>query len=79
MVVVTSPMGDQAPPAFAAITINPTNQIRVSRTLMTFCKIVIKTMVAVKLSMIAESIKASIENINNKPFLLLVLIKLLMV
>ena len=79
MVVVTSPMGDQAPPAFEAIIIKPTNQIRVSRTLMTFCKIVIKTMVAVKLSMIAESIKASIEKINNKPFLLLVLIKLLMV
>ncbi len=43
MVVVTSPIGDQAPPAFAAIMINPANQILVSLLGTTFCKIVIKT------------------------------------
>ena len=31
MVVVTSPMGDQAPPAFAATIMSPANQRRVLR------------------------------------------------
>ena len=36
MVVVTSPMGDQAPPALAAIIIIPANQSLVSLSLITF-------------------------------------------
>ena len=36
IVVVTSPIGDQAPPAFAEIIINPANHILVLRTMTTF-------------------------------------------
>ena len=72
MVVVTSPIGDQAPPAFAAITISPENHNLVSRFLITFCKIVINTMVAVRLSIIADKTKAKMEKITNSPFLDLV-------
>ena len=71
MVVVTSPIGEKAPPAFAAIMINPANQILSSLFLMIFCKIEINTIVAVKLSIIADKIKASIENIHKSFFLLL--------
>ena len=65
IVVVTSPIGDQAPPAFAAIIINPANQILVSLLGTTFCKIVIKTIVAVKLSIMAERTKAKIAKIHS--------------
>ena len=75
MVVVTSPIGDQAPPAFAAIIISPENHNLVSRFLITFCKIVINTMVAVRLSIIADKTKAKMEKITNSPFLDLVFIK----
>ena len=79
MVVVTSPIGDHAPPALAAMTIMPANQILVLRSLITFCNMVIKMIVAVKLSIIAERIKAKNEKMMSKPFLDLVLIILLMV
>ena len=77
--VVTSPMGDQAPPAFAAIMISPANQILTFLSGITFCKIVIKTIVAVKLSIIAERKNASIAKIHNNFFLDLVLMKFLIV
>ena len=79
MVVVTSPMGDQAPPALAAITIKPANHNLVLLSLIIFCSMVIKTMVAVRLSIMADRINAIIEKITSKPFLDFVLIKLLMV
>ena len=63
--VVTSPIGDHAPPALAAIIINPANQILVSLSGTTFCKIVIKTIVAVKLSIMAERTKAKIAKIHS--------------
>ena len=71
MVVVTSPIGDQAPPAFAATMINPANQIRSSLFFTIFCKMEINTMVAVKLSIIADNKNANPENIHNNVFLLL--------
>ncbi len=71
MVVVTSPIGDQAPPAFAAIMINPANQIRSSLTFTIFCKMEINTIVAVKLSMIADKTNANPEKVHNNFFLLL--------
>ena len=54
IVVVMSPIGDHAPPAFAAIIIKPEyhNLRFLSWTI--FCNKVIKTIVAVKLSMMAE-------------------------
>ena len=36
IVVVTSPIGDQAPPAFAEMIISPANHILVLRTMITF-------------------------------------------
>ena len=71
IVVVTSPIGDQAPPAFAAIIIKPANQILSSLLLTIFCRIEIKTIVAVKLSIIAESMNARMANIHSNFFLLL--------
>ena len=47
--------------------------------MITFWRIVISTIVAVRLSIIAESKKASNEKINSKPFLDLVFIKFLIV
>ena len=74
IVVVTSPMGDQAPPALAAMIINPANHILVSRFLMTLCRIVINTIVAVRLSIIADKTKANIEKIKSNPYFDIVLI-----
>ena len=79
IVVVTSPMGDQAPPALAQITIKPANQSLVFLFFTTFCKMVIKTIVAVRLSIIADKINAKKAKIYRRPFLLVVLIKLLIV
>src|SRR5690606_11439167 len=73
MVVVTSPMGDQAPPAFAAIMMTPAYQILTSRSKMIFWRMEIKTIVAVRLSIIDESMKAKKEKIQSNLFLLLVL------
>ena len=75
IVVVTSPIGDQAPPALAAITIKPANHNLKFLSLIIFCRIVISTIVAVRLSIIADNIKASIANIHRRLFLDLVLIK----
>ena len=68
MVVVTSPIGDHAPPELADIIIKPANHILVLRSLITFCNMVIKTIVAVKLSIIAERIKAKNEKMIANPF-----------
>ena len=68
MVVVTSPIGDHAPPALAATIIKPANHKRTSRSLITFCKMVIRTMVAVRLSIMAESINASAAKIQSNAF-----------
>ena len=55
------------------------NQILVSLSGTTFCKMVIKTIVAVKLSIIADSIKARIAKIHSNFFLDLVFEKFLIV
>ena len=72
MVVVTSPIGDHAPPALAAITTMAANHKRSSRLIINLRNRVTRTMVAVKLSIIAERIKAKIPIIHNNLFLLLV-------
>ena len=74
MVVVTSPIGDQAPPALAAMMIKPANQILSLLFGIIFLSIVIRTIVAVKLSIIAERMKANMEMIHNRVDFLLVLI-----
>ena len=74
MVVVTSPMGDHAPPAFAAMIISPANQIRSLFSAINFLRIVINTIVAVRLSMMADKIKAKIHMIHNSDLFLFVLI-----
>lgn len=79
MVVVTSPIGDHAPPALAAITISPANQSRNSFSFTTFCKMVIKTIVAVRLSIIADNAKPKKVKIHNNFCLLFVLINPLIV
>ncbi len=79
MVVVTSPIGDQAPPAFAAIIIKPAYQIRTLLSFTIFCSIEIKTMVAVRLSMIADKMKASMAKIQSILLFFLVFIKSLIV
>ena len=79
MVVVTSPIGDHAPPALAAIMIRPANHRRVFRSLITFCKMVIKTMVAVRLSIMAERINPRIQKIHSRLVLLFVRMNPLMV
>ena len=53
MVVVTSPMGDQAPPELAAITITPAKNRRSRRSASSFCISETITMVVVRLSRIA--------------------------
>ena len=58
IVVVTSPIGVQAPPAFALITIQPAYHILSVLSETNFRKIEIKTIVAVRLSIIADNIKA---------------------
>src|SRR5690606_8442704 len=72
MVVVTSPIGDQAPPAFAAIIIKPAYQIRIFLSNTIFCKMEISTIVAVRLSIIAERKNAKNPKIHKIRFLLLV-------
>ena len=79
IVVVTSPIGDHAPPELAAMIIKPANQIRIFLSLITFCRIVIKTMVAVRLSIMADKMKAKVAKIHSSPFLVVVRMKFLMV
>ena len=74
MVVVTSPMGDHAPPAFAAMIISPANQTLSLFSAINFLRIVINTIVAVRLSMMADKIKAKIHMIHNSDLFLFVLI-----
>ena len=54
MVVVTSPMGDQAPPALAAMTTTPTKYIRVDLSETSLRNSVTITMAVVKLSSTAD-------------------------
>ena len=61
MVVVTSPIGDQAPPAFAAITARDTNQILSSFVGTNFRSKETSTIVAARLSKVAERKNARIE------------------
>ena len=72
IVVVTSPIGDHAPPAFAATTTMAAYQSRSSLLLISLRNKVTKTIVAVRLSIIAERIKARIPIIHNNLFLLFV-------
>ena len=71
IVVVTSPIGDQAPPALAATTISAAYQILSFLSETTFCKIEIRTIVAVRLSIIADNIKANPLNTQRIAFLVL--------
>src|SRR5690554_1324272 len=66
IVVDTSPIRDHAPPTFAQIIMIPANQIRSSELFNNLRKIVITTMVAVRLSMIAERINAKNATIHSK-------------
>ena len=75
MVVVTSPIGDHAPPALAAITINPAYHSLSDLFATNFCRIEISTIVAVKLSIIADKPNAKIENTHSIAILLLYFIK----
>src|SRR5688572_8891520 len=76
MVVVTSPIGDQAPPAFAAITIIPTKNRRISLFGINFRTNETITMVVVRLSRTAERKKATQHTIHKRVLGFLVLIKL---
>ena len=71
IVVVTSPIGDQAPPALAATTIRAAYQILNFLSETTFCKMEIKTIVAVRLSIIADKIKANPLNTHKIAFFVL--------
>ena len=77
MVVVTSPIGDQAPPALAAITTIEAYHIRSPLSLINLRNKVTNTIVAVKLSIMAESTKARIPIIQSNDFLLSVFTALL--
>ena len=74
MVVVTSPKGDQAPPALAAITIIPANQRRSSLSAKIFAQTDVITIAVVRLSNSAESKKVIPVIINKSRFLLEVVI-----
>ena len=65
IVVVTSPIGEKAPPALAAITISPANQRRIFRLCIIFWSNEIRTIVAVKLSIIADNINANMAKIQS--------------
>ena len=73
IVVVMSPIGDQAPPALAAIIIKPAYHSFKLLSFTNFCNNVISTIVAVKLSIIAERMKAKNPKIHKILTLLLVL------
>ena len=77
IVVVISPIGDQAPPAFAAMIIKPEYHNFRFLSLTIFCRRVISTIVAVKLSIIADRTNAKIPKIHKILVLLLVLTNLL--
>ena len=74
IVVVTSPIGDHAPPALAAIIIIAAYHNLKFLFDTTFCNIEISTIVAVRLSMIADKINAKPEKTHKIPFLVLRLI-----
>ncbi|CAI8161204.1 MAG: Uncharacterised protein [Crocinitomicaceae bacterium] len=79
MVVVTSPIGDQAPPALAAMIISPANHILSLLSLINFLRMVINTIVAVRLSIIADKIKANIHMIQSRYIFFFVFIKFFIV
>ena len=74
MVVVTSPIGDHAPPALAAKTTIPTNIHRVSLSFTNLRSKEIMTMVVVRLSNAAEKKKVSMAIIQSNLVLSVVLI-----
>src|SRR5690606_26002181 len=71
MVGVTSPIGDQAPPALAATTISPAQNKRVSRLAPSFRLSDTITVVDVRLSRLADKIKVT-QKITHQSFLELV-------
>ena len=79
IVVVTSPIGDHAPPALAAIIIRPANHNLSLLSLMSFLSMVMSTIVAVKLSIIADKINANMHIIHSRMLFFLVLMKPFMV
>jgi hypothetical protein len=72
IVVVTSPIGDQAPPALAAITTRLTYQMRSSRLVMSLRRSVTRMIVAVRLSMTEDRINPPIPVIHSSLRLLCV-------
>ena len=79
IVVVISPIGDHAPPAFAATIIIPAYQSFKFLSLSSFCRMVIKTIVAVRLSIMADKKKARKHIIQSILILLFVFISLFIV
>ena len=69
MVVVTSPIGDHAPPAFAAIIISPAYHTRSLLLESNFRSMVINTIVAVRLSMMAGKDKGQYSHDPKEIFL----------
>src|SRR5690606_31814921 len=74
IVVVTSPIGDHAPPALAERTIMPTNNKRITLFRISFRVSETITMVVVRLSSTADKKKVTIQMIHNNFFGSLVLI-----
>ena len=79
IVVVTSPIGDQAPPALAAITMREAYQMRSFWSGMSLRTMVMRIMVVVRLSIIEERKKAIMPIIQSNFTLLLVRITRLMI
>src|SRR5690349_16608629 len=79
IVVVTSPMGDHAPPALAAITIMPAKNSLSWGSFMIFRRRDTITMVVVRLSSIADKKKVTMEMIHNRFRLLVFVIFLVMI
>ena len=71
MMVVTSPMGENAPPAFAAITMRPANSQRSFWSLSKRRSIITMMMVVVMLSSTADMTNDSEHRIHKSCFLLL--------
>ena len=78
MVVVTSPIGDQAPPALAAITIIPAKNRRISLSGINFRTKETITMVVVKLSNTEDKKKATIHTTQSRAIGFFVLMRSVM-
>ena len=75
MVVVTSPIGDHAPPALAAMMTKPANHMRSSLSGTILRKMEMSTIVAVRLSMMEESTKARVATTSSNWYAVLTLMR----